>query len=534
MKKWKTRLIVLLAVLCLLLSGCEIPVPASIKQMFSGNIRVKFSEMEYSRPDIDALEQALENAMVCAQGDDFSALEDALIDYSNRIRSFSTNYALATIYYYTDMTDIYWTDEYNACLEMTTQADAGLDSLMYALADSPFREQLETEEYYGEGYFDDYEGESIWDETFSGLMEEESDILSEYYALAAQGNTLTQEQYYGDYATEMCEIYVRLVAQRQKIAAYAGYDSYPEFAYDFTYAREYTPKQVEEYLQQVRTELVPLYCDIMTNGLSDVYLIYRTQAQTFSYVEKMADAMGGIVWEAFEQMQSCELYDISYSENKYDASFEIYLSSYAQPYVFLNPEGTDRDDLTFAHEFGHFCNDYASWGSEANVDVAETFSQGMEYLSLFYAEDTEMLEKIKMVDSLCIYVEQSAFADFEHRVYALDAEELTTDRVFSLYEQINADYGFDLYGATGRDFISVVHFFMSPCYVFSYVVSNDVAMQYYQMEVQQAGSGLEMYTAELSTEAISLEELIEEANLESPFAQGRVQSVRETFERILK
>lgn len=533
MKKRIICVIALLTALCLLFSGCSLDIPSSIKAMLSQYVPVSFSEMEYTRPDIDALERALEDTIACATEDDFSELERALMNYSYLYRSYSTNYALATIYYYTDMTDIYWTDEYNACLGMSSQADGGLDRLMYALADSPHRETLETDEYYGEGYFDDYEGESLWDETFTALMDEEAEILSEYYLLAAEWNFASDENAYAAYAQKMCENYVRLAAKRKEIAECAGYDSYEEFAFVHSYARDYTTEQVENYFAQVQSELVPLYRNLLTNGISDVYLSEQTEKETFSYVEKMASAMGGTIQEAFELLRECGLYDISYGENKYDASFEIYLSEYDEPYVFLNPTGSDQDSLTFAHEFGHFCNDYASYGSVSNVDVAETFSQAMEYLSLFYAENTEMLQKIKMIDSLCVYVEQSAYADFEHRIYALDAKDLTTQRVYEIYSQINADYGFDLYGATETDFIYIPHLYMSPCYVFSYVVSNDVAMQFYEMEAAQSGSGLSCYLSQLDTMAISLTEFIEEAQLENPLEENRLETVRTLFEAIL-
>ncbi len=54
-----------------------------------------------------------------------------------------------------------------------------------------------------------------------------------------------------------------------------------------------------------------------------------------------ANAMGGGIQEAYEEM-------------KYEGSFEIYLTSYDAPFVFLNPYEDISDFLSFAHEFGHF------------------------------------------------------------------------------------------------------------------------------------------------------------------------------------
>lgn len=530
MKRVKMRFVALVLVLCMLLSGCELS--AYVRGIFAQFIPVSFSQMEYTRPDLDALNEALEAVMACVDQPSFRKLERALMKYSLLFREFSTNYALANIYYCKDMTDLYWSEEYNICLEMTADAEAGLDQLMYALAESEHREKLETEEYYGEGYFDDYEGESLWDDTFTELMNKESEILAQYYTLSAEGIALDDETYYNSYVPEMCEIYTRLVALRQEIATYAGYESYPNFAYDFYYSRDYTPAQERAYLAEVRAELVPIYRDLLTYGVSGLAVYERTEAETYAYVEQMAQAMGGTVLEAFELMADAELYDITYSENKYNSSFEVYLSAYSEPYILLNPQGTDNDALTFAHEFGHFCNDYASYGSGVSVDVAEVFSQGMEYLSLFYAEQSDSITKLKMVDSLCVYVEQSAYADFEQRVYALKGDEITSENIIDAFASVIEDYGFDLFGMDVSRYIEVPHFFTNPCYIFSYVVSNDAAMQFYQMEAQTAGDGLAHYTAQLDTLEYEFLAFIETADLESPFADGRLESVRDTFRSI--
>ena len=533
MKRWRLRLLALVLALAMMLSGCSLEVPASVRRLLAQYVPVKYEDMEYVRPDITELENALDAVLESAQQPDFDQLELDLYTYMYLYQDFYTNYCLADIRYCTDMTDIYWTGEYNYCLELCAQVDAGIDQLMYTLADSPHRATLETDEYYGEGYFDAYEGESIWDETFTALMDQESALLAEYYDLSAQGLELSDEEYYDIYAPQMCEIYVKLVALRQEIAAYAGYDSYPAFAYDFYYYRDYTPEQERAYLEQVRQELVPIYKKLYTYGVSGIRLYACTEEDTFAYVEQLAQALGGTVWESFELLRDCGLYDITYSENKYDASFEVFLSSYGEPFIFLNPTGSEYDNLTFAHEFGHFCNDYATYGGIASIDVAEVFSQGMEYLSLFYVDGNDSLAKYKMVDSLCVYVEQSAYADFEQRVYALIGDELTVENVFAVFQQVGTDYGFDIWGFDSRDFVGVPHFFTNPCYIFSYVVSNDAAIQLYQLEEKESGAGLALYEEQLYTVEYGLLSFLEGAGLESPFAEGRIQSVRDTFNEIL-
>ena len=535
MKTQSIRLIALILSLCLLLSGCNVLERTGLLDLMNrvqmeASI-IPYGDMEYSRPDPDAIEDALNACIESAQGDDFFRLEECLYIYTDLYYDFYTNLSLADIRYCCDLTDIYWSDEYNYCMSYSAQVDAGLDQLMYVFADSPHREMLETDEYYGEGYFDAYEGESIWDETFTALMEEETSLISEYYDLSAQ---LMESYDTGVIYLRMADLLAELIALRQQIADYTGYESFHHFAYDFYYARDYSPQQEAEYLQQVKQELVPLYEEVAYTLMYGLQADYSSEHQTFAYVQEMAQAMGGIIEDAFDMMDIAGLYDITYSENKYNASFEVYLTSYDEPFIFMNPSGTTNDHLTFAHEFGHFCNDYASYGTMVGVDVAEVFSQGMEYLSLFYCEDTGMLTKIKMMDSLCVFVEQSAYAEFERRAYALTGDALTGENLITLFGDVAMEYGFGDLGANKIFFTQVPHFYTNPMYVFSYVVSNDAALQLYQLEQAEAGAGLAVMAENLDTMEGYFLAFVESAQLESPFAEGRLASIRETFEDILK
>ena len=202
--------------------------------------------------------------------------------------------------------------------------------------------------------------------------------------------------------------------------------------------------------------------------------------------------------------------------------------------MFVNPTMTHNDKLTFAHEFGHFCNDYASGGSVAGIDVAEIFSQGMEYLSLCYVEHDPDLTQLKLYGCLCTFVEQAMYASFEHQVYLLEGEELTAENVYALYEQTGKAYGFDSWGWDSRDFVLIPHFFTNPMYVVSYVVSNDAALQLYQLEKEEAGRGLAVYEENLSSMESDFLAFLESAGLESPFAEGRLDEVKKTLEEALQ
>ena len=536
MKTMKIRILALCVALAMLLCGCADVYDFFLNRLgnLSGAV-THFDKMEYSRPDVEELQAAFEECgAFAADAKHVSTLEDKLSECFWLYNSFYTNYNLACIRYYGDTTDIYWEQENDYCMERAPLVDAALEELYYALADCPLREELEESSMFGEGFFDGYlEGEAPSD-AYVALQEREAELLNEYYDL----NTASQSvQYYSDeffetYGKQMGDVFVEMIKVRQQLATEAGYDSYLEYAYEYVHGRDYNHQQAKVYLEEIARELVPLYVK-REETLGYPGSEFCTPQQMYSYVKDSAAAMGGTVQKAFEIMEQRGLYDITYSEDKYDISFEVYLPNYEAPFVFVNPGGSRGDMLTFAHEFGHFCNDYASQGSVVGVDVAEVFSQSMEYLSLCYSETWNSLVDMKMVDSLRLFVEQSAYALFEHQVYALEGEELTAENVYALYEQVGKQFGFEIWGWDSRDFVLIDHFFSVPLYIISYVVSNDVAFQVYQLEQEETGRGLQLFEESLDTQQVSLLAFAQEAGLKSPFEPGRLQTVRKTLEECL-
>ena len=534
MKKRIVKIVALCMALCLLLTGC-----GYIGRYFSmlgsllfGGMYYSLDEMEYKRPDMNALQSMIDDS--CTKAAEETKLNDLLnciMDFNSAFNDFYTAQAIAMIHYCKDMTDAAWEEEYNFCTENAAVLTAGVDRFYRVLAASPLRQQLEAEEYFGAGFFDDYEGQSIYDETFTAMLTREAQLQNDYFAVYAESDGLdySSDAFMERFGGQMAQLLVELVLLRQQIGEYAGYDSYPEFAYAFYHARDFAPADTTAYLADIRAELSPLYRHLTGTDMG-IVLYESNQENTYAYVENMAYEMGGVILDAFLAMSDYELYDIAPGANKYNASFEIFIPNYTTPYVFMNPTQTEYDHLTFAHEFGHFCNDYASFGSAVGVDVAEVFSQGMEYLSLQYGPADENLQKLKMLDCLRVYVEQAAYASFEQQLYEIPAEELTAERIDALYAQVCQSYGV----SDAYSYVLITHFYTSPLYIISYVLSNDAALQLYQMELAEESAGLVCYAENLTTMEADFLAFVEQAGLQSPFADGRIQAVKQTLEGILK
>ena len=227
-----------------------------------GFTMTSFEDMVYTRPDMEHFRQVLEKSCTDAEKEtDFDDLQSIILDFYGAYESFYTNYCLASIYYSKDLTDSYWQAENTFCTENGAEVDAGLDRLYRILAKSPLRDKLEGEDYFGPDFFDSYDGESVYDETFNGLLARETELINRYYAISGESVAAAyySDAYFEIYGTQLAAVFRDLVQVRQEMAAYTGYDSYPEFAYDFHHARDYTVAQADAYLQQIQTQLTPLY-----------------------------------------------------------------------------------------------------------------------------------------------------------------------------------------------------------------------------------------------------------------------------------
>lgn len=571
--KERFRLLALVLVFSLLLGGCAVAMPGfNLDPLLEGGSQetddphtefvgyekpeleegeAAFSDLEYVRPDLDAFSALVDEVCAkAAEGEGAVSLMRLLDKVYAAYDEFYTMDSLADIRYCLDMTDAYYRDEYQFCSENESFLEARLDDMYYALAATASAGKLESM-YFGGGFFDGYRGEaedSVWAKGFGELLSRESQLEAQYYEavgdmLEKYGdityNTDLYNAYYRDMEEQVGPILVELVKVRKQQAENLGYEDYESFAWDWYYGRDYSPADAAHQSEQVIRYLVPIYEKIWDKN--STYREFDTRANRedmVDYVASAAAAMGGDVKAAFDLMMRRELVDLEQSDNKYTGSFEVYLTSFQVPFVLVNPTGTILDVSTLAHEFGHFVNDYQVDGSYVSQDISEVFSQGMEYLCLAYADEDEfdmnLLRRVRMIDSLDTYVEQTAYYTFESALYQIPEEELTVERINELYAQVASRFGFDGIGWDTAEWVDVTHIFTEPFYIISYVMSNDAAMQLYQMERDDPGTGLDLFCEMANAwEDAGFVNFITEYGLENPLEEDRIPAIAALFKETL-
>ena len=568
MKK-KLRLLVILLLCAALLSGCAaVPLTGLFGRLIDKVFDEipHFDDLKYERPQaaLDDIERNLTRLEKAFEtGASFRTVTRLLDRCYEDYYHFDTMYCLAEIRSCRDMSDEYYAEELAWCLDAYYDLQDMMEDMYYLCGGSPMAERLERD-YFWEGFAGEYADASlsIYTDESLELMHRESALLSEYRELTASPSvtlgdgreadlysTLAEADdeayyealmaYYRQYNAEMSRLYIELVKTRRELASLLGYDSYEQMAYSDSFDRDYTPEQAARYLAEVREQIVPLYEELDDWAADYPWL---EEEELIAVLRQGAEAMGGEVEEAFRFMEHYELFDVSLSENKAGKSFQTYLSDYRAPFVFVDPYGDDSDILSFAHEFGHFLDAYVNYNASESIDVAEVFSQSMEYLMLDYAEGAlseerlENLRRLKWLDTLELYVQQASFAAFEKAVYAADPEQLDADFLNELSLRVAVDYGYyDGYSEEyyALSWIDIVHFFEQPFYVVSYPVSNDLALQIWELEQGEPGAGLRKYLEALPRDYDGMIATAEAAGLESPFAEGRVAKTAEDLRRNL-
>lgn len=494
---------------------------------------VSFDEMEYKRPDIDALKakaQDVEDLL-----GNFFKVKDVIIELDKFVdlyNNFYTMMNLACVRYDMDTRDEFYFEEYSYCTEAAGDVEYLTDELLLDCSNSSMCDYLD-KHFFGGLLTEQY---SVTDGTgytpsdeLAELERKEAELENDYSELYAKYSCDFDNGKFKKPNEEIARIYIELIKLRHDIAEQRNMKSYEELAY-LDNGRDYTAADLDGYIKAIKQYIVPLYKKADSKKMYDRSLVSAMSPKTaLSTVTGTVEGLNKDIDEALGYMLKYKLYDTGMSDNKYDQSYVLYLNDYDSPFLFCSPSGYSDTVLTIVHEFGHYVDGYLNYGLNDSIDTSEVFSQGMEYLLLCNMDDAGQLTRYKMLDELELYAYQACLNEFEHRAYALDEKELTVETLNSLYSELLKEYGLtDDY--KGLDWISVTHLFTSPFYVISYCVSDSAAFELYNMELKKSGSGLEMYMR-LLDESTSYDflDLLEECGMSSAISADTVKEIAATL-----
>ena len=533
---------------------------------------VRFSDMEYVRPDTDAVIQQL-NALIgdtqagTAPETWLARFDEALAHYDNA----DSQLSLAYLLYAFDVTEDYYQDEYEQLELALLEIDVLLADAAVAILGSP-EKGAEASAQWGPDFVEtvylsdrlnSYEIqdqlkqeialELRYDEMLTTFVLKDGnrtwtleDLAPAYYA-----GQIDYEEYYRLYDAycaafnkDAGQLFSELTELRSLIASKLGYGSFAAYRYD-SYERDFTLEEAAALHKAVKETLVPLYTRA---SIAYQYDLWELSERTFPlapYLKKLqgvASDFSGRLAESLQYMLDNELYDFTVSEKKMEGSFTTYIGNYRAPFIFSQWDDTSGGVSTVIHELGHFTNDYynpsVGWSGGYSLDLAEVDSQGLEllatrYYDVFYDKLSEVAEADMLLNSM--YAILSGCMEDEFQQYAYQHPDATLAQRNEKYLALAAEYGFmDLYGYTGTEWTLIPHTFQSPMYYISYATSMLLSLELWAQSKADFDAARDAYWSILDRAPYArFRTVANESGLADPLSPDTVRSLAGALETAL-
>lgn len=541
-----------------------------------------FSQVEYQRPDGEAVVELIEKAQQQAEEDLLPlGMIWTLHRISDATEEFYSMMTIAQVRNYSDMNDAYYSEEMEYLNTWDARIQTSYNEMFQSIQNSRFGSM--SEEIFGESSVEDMEmsSQASSSDTLS-LQEEEKKLIAEYYSVYAQATVTTpegeqlysslepegQDAYYSrfleKYNQELGGLFLKMVDLRRQMAQGLGYDSYTEIADKDLLRTSYTREQIQSFREALKETLVPVYRSYLEDFYARaedpdaqgyIYLLgepsplpqgdWQDTLDSFSEVyQQMSEETG----ECYDYMLSHEYIDAEPSQSKANVTFSTLIYLLNTPFLFANMDGSEQDVYSISHEFGH-C--FAMWQQLKNgstsegrsLDICEIHSQAMQILTMpyyeaFYGEDADIARKYDAYTIVAGILSAAMSDEFQEIIY--DSEEMTLEEINQLYLDLSKEYGLvvdsyyfdsELYS---KSWFTTNQFFDTPFYAIDYALSGCVAMEFLQLALDDYDVALEIYLMLVQQSAdTDFLTVLEETGLQSPFEQQQLETVAQQLEDFL-
>ena len=552
---------------------------------------MKFSEMKYQRPDLQAVLDGcarLERQILAADA------PQALVDLYREENAFFAHYRtaknLASIHYTQDTRAPYWSAE-QAWFDENDPAVANAEvRIAQALLQNPHAQALQ--DAFGPKVLPTLKNRVLsTDERLIPLQKEENALISAYQKLYGgamvelEGKQLTIPQltlykqsldrcvrraayeaeaaYFDAHQKEFDELYSRLVANRNAQARTLGYRDYSELSYIRMNRIGYGPQEVAAFRKEVQEQVVPLLQDIMALRARRIGLeqpMFWDSELSFadgspmphgSYQQLMASArrmyheLSPQTAEFIDYMQDNELFDVMSRPGKMSGGYEEVIPDYKAAFIFANWNGTAGDVDVLTHECGHAFEAYLAARTDLpeelqcpGMESAEIHSMAMEFLTapwhhLFFGQDTDKYELFHTEDSFVFLPYGCMVDEFQHIAY--QQPDLTPAQRNAVWLQLEEKYrpwnqfgDLPFYGR-GAGWQRQLHIYECPFYYIDYCLATAVALQFFTAGLRDHADAWRRYLRLTRLAGtVPYAQLAQAAGMKVPFAPGSLAELSRT------
>ena len=550
---------------------------------------MKFNEMTYTRPDIDALlARCRELAAKAAAAPDGDALVRLYYEQSEAFAEYNTAANLANIHYTCDTRDAYWKAEQdffdangpavtNASVEISraflanphvdaltekfgTTCVAGMKNAVLSMDDRTVELQQQFnalvsryQQIYG-GALVELDGKQLTIPQL-GPYKEDLDPAVRRAAYEAEAG------YFDAHRAELDELYGQIVQNLNAQARVMGYHDYSELSYVRMNRIGYGPEEIRKFRDQVANDVVPQLQKVMAlrakrtgiahPAFTDLPILFRDgnpkpipgYKARMDAARTMYHELSPETAEFIDFMQDNELFDVESRSGKMSGGYMTSLPSYKAPFIFANWNDTSGDVDVLTHECGHAFEGYVAERDPAipadlecpGMESAEIHSMAMEFLTapwhhLLFGRDTDKYALLHAEDSFVFLAYGCEVDEFQHIMY--QNPDLTPDERNAEWLKLEKKYrpwiDFDnlpFYGR-GAGWQRQLHIYECPFYYIDYCLSTMAALQFFLLSLTDHKDAWARYLRLVRRAGTaSYTELLETAGLKVPFEEGSIKGI---------
>ena len=480
-------------------------------------------QYKLTQEDVDLFYETLEQCEKLAmESTDEEVLDEIGEELEDQYNYLEDQCSIAQIIYYCDLTDEAASRQYLDCTDLVTEADNAYKQMLRRVyqSDAPGKDLI----------FEDWTEAELtllvnYTEEIKELEKRNAEILVEYQSLEDQTSD------------EMVPLFLEKVANNNRIAQIYGYDNYYVFAYEVGYSRDYDHTEIANMRSYAANYLAPAIADGYGAFYASMLGLDTDQQQMLitlvegdyndleedylqNYLNALPETMQASMKEALKE-ENCYFTN---DKNAEQAAFTAVLSD--RCFCYFGPGYAKT--LTLAHELGHYYGGQFADLDLLSLDLAETQSQGNEWLMLHYLSgelDEDLFEAIvnyKLYENSAVVMISILVDQFEEQVYTHeDPQSLDADDLYEMMEQICKEYGGEDYIAT---YVTSIHDYWrmvvveNPVYYISYGVSAVSAMSVYTSYQTDFAAAVEAYRCVVENDGtLTFLDTLEDAGLPHAF-----------------
>lgn len=558
---------------------------------------MKFSEMPYSRPDMEALAAATTQTLETMKAAPNAAGQIAAYDaYEKKMQTAGTMQQIAYIRHTINTKDEFYNAENDYMDEISPKLQELSHRVNTALLESPYRAELER--HYGALMFKNLE---IAARSFSPaiveLMQEENKLVSEYQNLYASatvefdGKTMplpllgpykqapdravrkaayeADAKFFDSHREELDTLYDKLVKVRDAQAKKMGLPNYIPLGYDRMGRNCYTAKDVAAFRDQIAEDMVPIVAKVkeaQRRRIGVEKLAFYDEPISFAdgnavpegtpdeilaAGKKMYQELSPETAEFIDFMFENELFDVLSRDGKAPGGYCTEIADYKSPFIFSNFNATAGDVDVLTHEAGHAFEAYRAFKQELpsllhspTIEACECHSMSMEFLTapwhhLFFGKQTDKYELGHCEDAL-VFIPYGCMVDeFQHKVY--ENPEMIPEQRNELWLSLEKKYrpwiDFDNlpFYSRGGGWQRQLHIYEVPLYYIDYCMAQTVAFQFWNLSRENYAEAWKRYMTFVDKAGTAtFAELVESAGLKVPYHAGCIKEIGESISRWLE